>query len=500
MRKAREHAPYHEKAPLMRLLAEQSFSRTAGAPHVPGNSVRLLKDAAQNYPAWLEAMAAAEKSIHFENYIFADDEVGRSFAAVLADKARHGVRVRVLYDWFGCLGRSSGRFWNNLKKAGVEVRCFNPPSVLQPFGWINRDHRKMIAVDGRTGFVSGLCVSRKWAGDTARLIEPWRDTGIMIEGPAVADIERAFADVWSMAGPPLPEDERPEPGSIQPAGDVTLRVISSLPNTAWMYRLDQLIATLARQTLWLTDAYFVGVAPYVQTLAAAARDGVDVRLLVPGTTDVPVLSAVSRAGYPPLLEAGVRIFEWNGPMLHAKTAVADSRWARIGSTNLNISSWFGNYELDVAIEDEAFADDMERMYLEDLARSTEIVLGKRHRVSPVVKRTRAAFSMRERGGKGRLGRAGVGAMRVGNVVAAAIGNRRILGPSEARIMFSAAGILLVLAALAVIWPRLLTVPFAVLSSWVAAALIFRACRLRLTGHAERADEARNRTGKDGPSP
>jgi len=485
MRKARPQSLYHEKAPLMRLLAEQSFSRAAGAPHVPGNSVRLLKDADQNYPAWLEAMEAAEKSIHFENYILADDEIGRSFAAVMADKARQGVRVRLLYDWFGCLGRSSGRFWNHLKNAGVEVRCFNPPSALHPFGWFNRDHRKMITVDGLVGFVSGLCVSRKWAGDKGRSIEPWRDTGIMVKGPAVADIERAFADTWSVLGAPLPKDEVPERGGIQPAGDVTLRVISSLPNTAWVYRLDQLIATLARQTLWLTDAYFVGVAPYVQTLAAAARDGVDVRLLVPGTTDVPVLSAVSRAGYPPLLEAGVRIFEWNGPMLHAKTAVADSRWARIGSTNLNISSWFGNYELDVAIEDEAFADDMERMYLEDLARSTEIVLGRRHRASPVVKRPRPAHHMAP-GGKARLGRAGVGAMRVGNVMAAAIGNRRMLEPAEAKIMVSAAGILLTLAALAVLWPRLLTVPFAVLSAWVAVALIVRAYRLRRHAGDEKA--------------
>lgn len=480
----------------MRLLAEQSFSRTAGAPHVPGNSVRILKDASQNYPAWLDAMEAAEKSIHFENYIIADDEVGRSFAAVMARKAGQGVRVRVLYDWFGSFGRSSRRFWNHLRGSGVEVRCFNPPGALTPFSLVNRDHRKMIAVDGQVGFVSGLCVSRKWAGDTVRMIEPWRDTGIMIEGPAVADIERAFADTWSLAGEPLPEDEVPDPGDIHAAGDVTLRVISSLPNTAWIYRLDQLIATLARHTLWLTDAYFVGVTPYIETLTVAAMDGVDVRLLLPGTTDVPVLRAISRAGYPPLLEAGVRIFEWNGPMLHAKTAVADGRWARIGSTNLNISSWFGNYELDVAVEDEDFAADMQRMYLEDLERSTEIVLGKHHRVSPVVKRTRTSLRMRERGGKGRLGRAGVGAMRVGNVMAAAISNRRTLGPAEAKIMFSAAGILLALAVVAVFWPRLVTVPFAVFSAWAAVALIIRACRLRLPGRTAK-NAAGRRTGAGG---
>ena len=116
-----------------------------------------------------------------------------------------------------------------------------------------------------------------------------------------------------------------------------------------------MIAAMARRTLWLTDAYFVGIAPYVQALRAAALDGVDVRLLVPGASDIPVISPLSRSGYRPLLEAGIRVFEWNGPMLHAKTAVADCRWARVGSSNLNIASWISNYELDMAIEDEDFA-------------------------------------------------------------------------------------------------------------------------------------------------
>ena len=144
-----------------------------------------------------------------------------------------------------------------------------------------------------------------------------------------------------------------------PAGEVDLRVVATVPNTAGLYRLDQLIAAMARRSLWITDAYFVGVAPYVQALSAAARDGVDVRLLVPGTSDIPAVAAVSRAGYRPLLEAGVRVFEWNGSMLHAKTAVADGRWARVGSSNLNLSSWIGNCELDIAIEDQAFARGME---------------------------------------------------------------------------------------------------------------------------------------------
>ena len=140
---------------------------------------------------------------------------------------------------------------------------------------------------------------------------------------------------------------------------MSVRVIAGMPGTAELYRLDQLIAAASRRTLWLTDAYFVGTTAYVQALRAAARDGVDVRLLVPGATDIWVLRGLSRVGYRPLLEGGVRVYEWNGSMLHAKTAVADGRWARVGSTNLNLQSWMGNWELDVAIEDEGFAGQMQ---------------------------------------------------------------------------------------------------------------------------------------------
>ena len=143
------------------------------------------------------------------------------------------------------------------------------------------------------------------------------------------------------------------------------------------------MASLARRTLWLTDAYFAGTSIYVQALRAAAEDGVDVRLLVPGPgSDIPLMQAISRTGYRELLQSGIRVFEWNGPMLHAKTAVADARWARVGSTNLNLSSWVGNRELDLVIENEAFGQAMEEMFAADLTNSTEIVLEPRHRVRP----------------------------------------------------------------------------------------------------------------------
>ena len=154
-----------------RRLADQTFARAAGAPLVPGNTGRILKDAKENYPAWLEAIASARSTIHFETYIIHRDEIGLQFAEALAEKARQGVRVRLLYDWLGSFSFSLRRRWPMLARAGVEVRSFNPPRFDRPFGWISRDHRKVITIDGRVGFVSGLCVGRRWVGDPERHLD-----------------------------------------------------------------------------------------------------------------------------------------------------------------------------------------------------------------------------------------------------------------------------------------------------------------------------------------
>ena len=162
---------------------EEAFARAAGTPLVTGNEVRLLRDAGENYPAWLDAIATARQTIHFESYIIHDDETGQEFARALKARAAAGVRVRVIYDWLGAVGKTSRGFWRDLRAGGIEVRCFNPPGLSSPFAWISRDHRKMLAVDGRIAFVTGLCVGRAWVGDAARGIEPWRDTGIALRVP-----------------------------------------------------------------------------------------------------------------------------------------------------------------------------------------------------------------------------------------------------------------------------------------------------------------------------
>jgi cardiolipin synthase len=465
-----------DKSISIRFLAEQAFSRTTGASLTCGNRVSLLKDAAENYPAWLDALCSARKTIHFESYIIHEDDIGWQFAEVLANKAREGVKVRILYDWMGSLGKTSRRFWRKLKEAGVEVRCFNPPRLDSPLNWVSRDHRKMIGVDGKVAFVTGLCVGRMWVGYPDRNILPWRDTGIEVHGPAVADIEESFRNIWAVTGDPLSADEFFERDAIPAVGDAALRVIATIPNTAALYRLDQLIATIARRSLWITDAYFVAATSYVQALRAAVKGGVDVRLLVPGSTDIPFLRELSRSGYRPLLEGGVRVFEWNGPMIHAKTAVADGRWARVGSTNLNISSWFGNYELDVAVEDEKFALEMEEMYLEDLNHATEVLLSKRHRISLAASRPRRPLRKRKIGG-GSVSRAGASAVRLTNVVGAAITNHRILGPAEARITGIGGLLLLLFALTSVLLPRAVTIPIALLSGWLGLSLLIRTYRL-----------------------
>ncbi|MFI4941617.1 MAG: phosphatidylserine/phosphatidylglycerophosphate/cardiolipin synthase family protein [Burkholderiales bacterium] len=455
----------------LRLLADQAFSRAAGAPLVEGNAVSLLLDAEENYPAWLEAIAGARRYVHFETYILHGDAVGERFAQALVERARAGVQVRLSYDWMGALGNTRRRFWKQLRAGGVEVRCYNPPRLDEPFGWLSRDHRKCLVVDGEVAFVTGLCVGQRWEGDARRRVAPWRDTGVAVRGPAVADVARAFADSWAACGEPLPADEQ----GCDPAraGDVSLRVVAGTPGTTGLFRLDQLVAALARRTLWLSDAYYAGTSSYVQALRAAAQDGVDVRLLVPGRgSDIQLVQAISRAGYPQLLQAGVRVFEWNGPMMHAKTAVADGRWARVGSTNLNVASWIGNRELDVVVEDEAFARTMEEQYLEDLTGSTEIVLSKRR----WVREAGPVRIPRTRGAGGSAGRAAAGALRLGNALGAALSPRRVHSPIQRRLMIPAGLALVSLAPIAAVWPKALAWPLGALALWLGIALLIRAAK------------------------
>lgn len=282
--------------------------------------------------------------------------------------------MRVLVDWFGCLNVPK-HFWRKMEEAGVEVRKANPPAPGAPLGVLMRDHRKVVAVDGEYASTGGVCIAEGWLQRSPQTGLPYRDTAVGVRGPAVADVEQAFARMWERAGSPLPAEEWPAPRTIPKAGEEAVRVIVQEPGKMWVMRLMELITLAVEQRLWISDPYFLSTPLLDRSLIAAAQDGVDVRMLLPATNDHPVIGMLSRAGYRRLLEAGIRIYEYAGPMMHAKTTVADGRWSRVGSTNLNLSGLMANWELDAVVEDEGFGRRMEEVFKQDFARAREVSLG-----------------------------------------------------------------------------------------------------------------------------
>ena len=357
----------------------RAIDRAAGARPIGGNRLEHYPDSPRALDAMVAAIVAARATIHFENYIIRDDATGRRFADVLAERARAGVRVRVLYDALGSLG-TSHRYWRGLRQAGAEVRAFHPLLTPRPFELLQRDHRKLLATDGEWAMIGGLCIGDEWAGDPARGRRPWRDTMVAVSGPAAAALDGAFARIWSRAGPALPPDELASDPA--PCGSSIVRVVEGMPGRARVYRAVQLLAATAAERLWITDAYLIAPATLYASLIDAARSGVDVRLLVPGASDLPILRNFTRVGYRDLLRAGVRVFEYQGPMIHAKTMLVDRRWARVGSSNLNVSSLLTNYELDLAAECEALTGELADQFRRDLASSREIVLQARRLLLP----------------------------------------------------------------------------------------------------------------------
>jgi cardiolipin synthase A/B len=346
-----------------------AINRAAGGRPVPGNQVDLLIDGPDSYATMLEVIAQAQQWIHFENYIIRSDSAGWRFAERLVARAREGIHVRVLYDWLGSIGTRRG-FWRYLRDGGVEVRAFHPPQLIEVVTNVSRNHRKLVVADGSRAVLGGLCIGCEWTGEGHSDGQPWRDTAVHIRGPAAAVLDQTFVNLWDLTGPEVPPDQIA--GAVAPAGQAEVRVISGEPGRERAYRVIEMLAVGSVERLWITDAYLVAPPRLFQALRDSARDGVDVRLLVPGSSDIPLIRNLSRIGYRDLLRSGVRIYEWDGPMLHAKSIVCDDRWVRIGSSNLNPSSLLGNYELDVLIEDPGLAQAMEDQFRHDMARSREV--------------------------------------------------------------------------------------------------------------------------------
>jgi cardiolipin synthase len=472
--------------------AERAMERASDAPQVHGNTARLLVDGTQAFPAWLAAIASARDWIHLENYIIRPDRTGLLFRDALCERARAGVRVRVLCDWMGCWATPS-RFFRPFRDAGVELRFFSPPRATNPLGFLRRDHRKVVAVDGEWASVAGMCIGDEWAGDPERGIPAWRDTGAEFRGPVAAALDVAFSRTWARAGGPLPPDEVPDPEGMRSVGDVSVRVVEGVPAKSRVYRLSQFLTLAVERRLWMTDPYFLVPPAMAEALASAARGGVDVRVLLPAFNNWPIVGGMSRAGYRPLLEAGVRIFEWEGPMIHAKTAVADGVWSRVGSSNQNLASLLGNFELDVAVTDRHFAAEMEALFESDLASSVELrLLSSRVSRSPYRDRRAAERVLAENPGdehkpgraKAReararsyrgteLGRLAGRLARAGSVLVRALLGERAIGQEDIGWIAIVALLLFLVAAVGFLFPSWLAWPVAFFIFWLGVAALVR---------------------------
>ncbi|MFH4355637.1 MAG: phosphatidylserine/phosphatidylglycerophosphate/cardiolipin synthase family protein [Neisseriaceae bacterium] len=348
---------------------------TGGAILTEGNRITYLKNAEENFPAWLEGIASAESFICIEMYKWDVVGFGQEVRELLIQKLQQGIRVYIIYDWFGSLKAHWKGFFRPLKQQGAQVYAFNKLSLFSIPGILFRDHRKTIIIDGRLSYVSGLCISSDWEGNVEKAIEPWRDSGLAMEGLVSLEVLKAFKDTWShLSRTSFNEEALPLKAMHEEQALAKARVVATKLFKVNMLRLDLLAITFAKTSIWIADAYFMPTKLYLQLLINAAKDGVDVRILAPCTSDVPWIAAISRTQYRSLLEAGVRIFEWNGSMMHAKTLVVDNRWARVGSTNLNVNSWLANSELDIILEGQESVRPLVLAYLEDIQHSTEMIL------------------------------------------------------------------------------------------------------------------------------
>jgi cardiolipin synthase A/B len=359
---------------------EQALARAGHAPRREGNRLTLLRDGIQTFDQWIDRIAGARRWVHFENYFFMADDIGARFAAALSDKAREGVPVRVVYDPVGS-SNVPRSYWDGMRGAGVEVRAANPPSVRAPLYSLCRDHRKIVGVDGVYASTGGVCISEGWVQHAENGLI-YRDTAVGVEGPAVADLELAFARMWDTLGPPLPPDERlddTDADTDAPPGGAEARVVLQAPGRLRMLRVMELAILGARERLWISDPYLLSTPRLSRSLLEAAADGVDVRIVLPATNDHPSIGALERAGYGRALDAGMRMFEYLGPMMHAKTTVIDGHWSRVGSTNLTAANFLMSWDLDLLVEDQGFAQEMEALFEHDFAHARVIEPGRRGR-------------------------------------------------------------------------------------------------------------------------
>lgn len=336
-----------------------------------GNSVRLFKNGDEAFAEMLATIRSAKDYLLLEFYIFADDSVGRMFRDLLLEKAREGVRVYLIYDSAGSI-LTDREFFSGLAAGGVKVAEFRPVVLWRPYwSWARRDHRKIICADGVAALVGGFNISVHDA-PVALGGRGWKDSLARVEGPVVGEVERLFRESWAASGP----GDAPArgPGRIRAAGDIRAAVLSAsgMRNFRSIRRSYSYAIDRARKLIYITNAYFLPDRFVYRRLISAVRRGVDVRIIGPGKTDHPYIRWATWSIYPHMIKNGIRVYEWQGGILHSKTAVIDGVWSSIGSHNLDHRSLHYNLEVNINTYDRQFGAEMVRVFEEDLGGSRPI--------------------------------------------------------------------------------------------------------------------------------
>ncbi len=356
-------------------VASEEFERALvalGGGLLPGNQAMLLDNGDAFFPAMLEAIRSARHNVNIELNIFAKGRVAESFVEALCAKVREGVEVRVLVD---AIGERLGRLGEQMRAAGVKFQVYKPNGLRSLTKVSDRSHRKLITVDGRIGFTGGLAIDDRWAGD-ARNPREWRDIVVRLEGPVVLQMQRLFLENWIFTTGEFLDGESQFPAATR-AGEVKAQAVgSSRTSQLSLAKLHYYMPIkAARQQVWIENAYFIPDREFVAALCGAARRGVDVRVLVPGRhTDLKTVRYSGRSHYRKLLEAGVRLYEFQPTMLHSKVMLVDDLWSSIGSINFTSRSMESNAEANVALYDRDFAGRVRASIEADLARSQQILL------------------------------------------------------------------------------------------------------------------------------
>lgn len=351
------------------------------SPLTKGNKVTLIADGQAAYAAMFKAIKSAKDHINLESYIIEDDETGRKFAELLLKKQREGVQVNIIYDCMGSLNTPAA-FFERLQKGGIKVVGFNPLSPLsdrEEWGITHRDHRKILIVDGTVAIIGGINISKVYSSTPLKRKQNkkgpihWRDTDIQIEGPAVAQLQKLFLDTWTkQKGAKL--SKRNYFPALTEKGKALVRVVGSTPGESNRIPFIVYVSAIAfaEHSIHITNSYFIPDDQTVAALTDAAGRGVDVKIILPGITDSQLALYAQRYYYAGLLEAGVKIYEQNSSLLHAKTATIDNVWSTVGSTNMDFLSLLNNDEVNAVILNHEFAVEMEKMFARDLASSRQI--------------------------------------------------------------------------------------------------------------------------------